>query len=170
MIGNITTTLPEKLVAYLRPGAPALLPATDRPMWNGAPLPGRLLLIADQGYGDAIMFARYLPWALARAPDAVVAASADLHKLLQAIHPGLTLIAHWGDVPDFAAWCPLSSLPLLHGTTEATIPAPIPYLRPDPARSAAWRSATSRERRRNSASVLMAISSSAGFMAGLAAR
>lgn len=121
------------------PGAPALLPATDRPMWNGAPLPGRLLLIADQGYGDAIMFARYLPWALARAPDAVVAASADLHPLLQAIHPGLTLIAHWGDVPDFAAWCPLSSLPLLHGTTAATIPAAIPYLRPDPARSAAWR-------------------------------
>ena len=104
-----------------------------------APLPGRLLLIADQGYGDAIMFARYLPWALARAPDAVVAASADLHPLLHAIHLGLTLIAHWGEVPDFAAWCPLSSLPLLHGTTAATIPAAIHYLRPDPARSAAWR-------------------------------
>ena len=25
MIGNITPTLPEKLVGYLRPGAPALL-------------------------------------------------------------------------------------------------------------------------------------------------
>ena len=25
MIGNITTTLPQKLVGYLRPGAPALL-------------------------------------------------------------------------------------------------------------------------------------------------
>jgi hypothetical protein len=137
--GDFAQGWPEYEWRWRIPGAPSLLPATDRPMWNGAPLPGRLLLIADQGYGDAIMFARYLPWALARAPDAVVAASADLHKLLLAIDPGLTLIADWGEVPDFAAWCPLSSLPLLRGTTAATIPAPIPYLRPDPARSAAWR-------------------------------
>lgn len=119
-------------------GAAPPLPDTDRPMWNGAPLAAPLLLIADQGYGDAIMFARYLPWALARAPDAVVAASAELHPLLHAIQPGLRLVSRWEDVPGFAAWCPFSSLPLLHGTTLETIPAAIPYLRPDPARQAAW--------------------------------
>ena len=122
------------------PGAPAPLPATDRPMWNGAALGGRLLLVADQGYGDAIMFARYLPWALARAPDAAVAASAELHPLLHAIRPGLEIAARWEDVPGFAAWCPFSSLPLLHGTRLDTIPAAIPYLHPDPARAAAWQS------------------------------
>lgn len=128
------------------PGAAPLLPAPllpvpvppdGRPLWNGDALADRLLLVADQGYGDAIMFARYLPWALARAPQAVLAASAELHPLLAALQPGLRLVANWQDVPDHAAYCPLSSLPLLHGTRLETIPPPT-ALRPDPARRAAW--------------------------------
>jgi Flp pilus assembly protein TadD len=136
--GDFAAGWPEYEWRWRIQGAPAPLPETDRPMWNGAPIAAPLLLVADQGYGDAIMFARYLPWVLARAPGAVVAASAELHPLLRAIQPGLALVDRWEDVPGFAAWCPFSSLPLLHGTTLETIPAAIPYLRPDPARAAAW--------------------------------
>lgn len=142
--GDYARGWPEYEWRWSIPGAPAPLPDTDRSQWarlqwDGTAMPGTLLLVADQGYGDAVMFARYLPWALARAPHAMMAASPELHPLLAAIRPGLALHGQWEDVPAFDAWCPLSSLPLLHGTRLATIPGPVPYLPADPARAAAWR-------------------------------
>jgi hypothetical protein len=41
-----------------------------------------LLLIADQGYGDAIQFARYIPWAAARCHDVAVACSVELRPVV----------------------------------------------------------------------------------------
>jgi len=59
------------------------MPPTDRPQWDGGPLPGgRLLLVADQGYGDVIQFARYIPWAAQRCPDIAVACSVELHPVI----------------------------------------------------------------------------------------
>jgi hypothetical protein len=137
--GDFARGWPEYEWRWRLPTAPAPVPHTDRPQWNGTAMAGTLLLVADQGYGDAVMFARYLPWALARAPGAVMAASPELHPLLAAIRPGLTLHGRWEDVPAFDAWCPLSSLPLLHGTRLETIPGRAPYLQADSARAASWR-------------------------------
>ena len=120
--------------------APQLLPSTDKPQWDGEKLPqGRtLLLIADQGYGDVIQFARYIPWAAARCPLPALACSRELHPLMRQ-QPGLgQLFDHWERAPEFAAYCPLSSLPRLAGTRLGTIPCRIPYIRPDPAAIARW--------------------------------
>lgn len=119
--------------------APKLLPPTDRPQWDGTPLPnGRLLLIADQGYGDVIQFARYIPWAAQRCPDIAVACSSEIRAVV-AQQPGVgATFDHWENQPDFAAYCPLSGLPRLAGTTMRTIPAPVPYLRADPQKVASW--------------------------------
>jgi tetratricopeptide (TPR) repeat protein len=122
------------------PGVPPLLPPSDRPRWDGVPLgPGeRLLLIADQGYGDAIQFARYIPWAAARCHDLAVASSVELDPVVAQL-PGVGhIFNHWDAAPDFAAHCPLSSLPRLAGTRLDSVPAPIPYLRPDEANFARW--------------------------------
>jgi tetratricopeptide (TPR) repeat protein len=119
---------------------PALLPPSDRPQWDGRPLgPGEtLLLIADQGYGDAIQFARYIPWAAARCRDVAVACSVELQPVVAQL-PGIgRLFADWQNAPEFAAFCPLSSLPRLAGTRLDTIPAPIPYLRADERKFADW--------------------------------
>ena len=125
--------------------APKLLPPTDRPQWDGTPLPnGRLLLIADQGYGDVIQFARYIPWAAHHCPEIAMACSSEIRPVVTQ-QPGVgQTFDHWDNQPDFAAYCALSSLPRLAGTTLETIPAPIPYLRADPEKVAFWADRLSR--------------------------
>jgi len=120
--------------------APPLLPSIDRPQWDGAPLPdATLLLIADQGFGDAIQFCRYVPWVCARCHHVVVVADPILHPLIRQMHPALELVDRWDRCPPFTAYCPLSGLPRLHGTTLDTIPGTVPYLRADPAQTRIWR-------------------------------
>ena len=127
-------------IAGAAPLLPPLLPQNNRPHWDGAPLPGAtLLLIADQGFGDSIQFCRYIPWVCARCPQVIVVADPLMHPVIRQTHPGLELVGHWDRCPPFDAYCPLSGLPRLHGTTLDTIPSMVPYLHADPARTAAWR-------------------------------
>jgi Flp pilus assembly protein TadD len=138
--GEFAEGLREYEWRYRIAGAPPLLPPNNRPHWDGAPLPdATLLLIADQGFGDSIQFCRYIPWVCARCPKVVVVADPLMHPLIRQLHPALELVGHWDRCPPFAAYCPLSGLPRLHGTTLDTIPGKVPYLHADPARTAAWR-------------------------------
>ena len=118
----------------------ATLPAMTSAPWNGMRIPtGRLLLVGDQGYGDTIQFARYIPMAVDRCQELIIGCSAEMGPLLSTI-PGVTQYCHrWNDVPGHAAHCRLSSLPYLFRTRMDTIPAAIPYLKADPARIAHWR-------------------------------
>jgi Tfp pilus assembly protein PilF len=120
--------------------APPLMPNTDRAQWDGAPLPERdtLLLIADQGYGDVIQFSRYIPWAAQRCSGIAIACSRELQSAIAQLHPSAKIFDHWDDAPEFAAWLPLSGLPRLAATRLDTIPASVPYLKADPAKTAAW--------------------------------
>jgi Tfp pilus assembly protein PilF len=122
------------------PGAPPLLPPTDRPAWDGAPLPnGTLLLICDQGFGDMIQFARYIPAAAERCRTLVLACSAEMQPIIGQ-QPGIAgCFDHWQRVPPFDAYCSLSSLPRLFGTDGATIPAPGARVTADPAKAERWR-------------------------------
>jgi tetratricopeptide (TPR) repeat protein len=120
--------------------AEGMLPKTDKPQWDGGNLPeGRLLIVADQGFGDCIQFGRYIPWAAERAPKPVLACSGDLVPILRQI-PGLgRIVTRWETTGEFDAYMPLSGMPRIAGTTLETIPAAVPYLHPDPAKIAAWR-------------------------------
>ncbi len=125
---------------YKIPGAPPLMPATKMTQWQGSPLPHeRLLLIGDQGYGDVIMFGRYIGWAMQRCPQMTVACSPEMHAIVAQLAPGAHLATRWEDCPPYAAFCPLSGLPRLAGTTLETIPTQVPYLATDPALVAGWR-------------------------------
>ncbi|PPQ33307.1 glycosyltransferase family 9 protein [Rhodopila globiformis] len=118
----------------------ATMPAMTSAPWNGMRIPnGRLLLVGDQGYGDTIQFARYIPMAAKRCQELILGCSAEMAPLLANI-PGVKQYCHrWADVPGHAAHCRLSSLPYLFHTRLDTIPAGIPYLKADPARVAHWR-------------------------------
>lgn len=118
----------------------ATMPAMTSATWNGMRIPtGRLLLVGDQGYGDTIQFARYIPMAAARCQELILGCSAEMGPLLENI-PGVAKYCHrWTDVPGHAAHCRLSSLPYLFRTQMDTIPSQVPYLKANPSRIAHWR-------------------------------
>jgi hypothetical protein len=125
---------------YQIPGAPPLMPKTERPQWDGRPLPNeRLLLIGDQGYGDVIMFGRLIKWAMQRCPIVTVACSPEMQGIVAQLAPGAHLASRWEDCPPYAAFCPLSGLPRFAGTTLDSIPVSVPYLAADPVLVQAWR-------------------------------
>ena len=126
---------------YQIPGAQPLMPKSEQPQWDGRILgPGQpLLLVGDQGFGDVIMFARYVDWARSRATEVILACSAEVEPTLARMFPGLRLVTRWDLIGPFACYCPFSGLPRLHGTRLDTIPSPGPYLAADPARAALWR-------------------------------
>jgi Flp pilus assembly protein TadD len=123
-------------------GVPPLLPVAlqrGRSQWGGSSLGnGRLLLIGDQGFGDVIQFSRYIPWALAKGQPTTLATSNEMAPVMRRMFPDLPIATNWADCTMFAAYCPLSGLPRLHGTRLDTIlpPLPIPV---DPERGALWR-------------------------------
>ncbi len=125
---------------FQMPDAAPLLPKTDRPHWDGAPIAdGRLLLIADQGFGDVIQFSRYIPWARERCPDLMLACGDELFSLLKHNFPWLPLTRRLEPIEPFSAFCPLSGLPRLHGTTLGTLRAKPPLIHAAPDRVAAWK-------------------------------
>ena len=110
------------------------------PLWDGSPLAGRTILVhAEQGLGDTLQFARYLPLVAASAGRLLVECqSPSLRPLLERI-PGVAAVFAMGEeLPPFDLQVPLLSLPRLCGTTLETIPAQLPYLEPDPARLSLW--------------------------------
>ena len=124
---------------YQIPGAQPLMPPTTRKQWDGKAVPGsRLLLVADQGFGDVFMFARYVDWVRTLAPDLMIACSNELRAMLTRMFPDIPNFTRWDIIPDYACFCPFSGLPRLHGTRLDNIPVSIPYIVPDPERVQPW--------------------------------
>lgn len=115
----------------------------------GAPVAGRtILVLAEQGLGDCIMFARYIPVLAERGARVLLACSPELNPMFARI-PGIAqLLSPPSEQPmaklnllalAFDAWVPLLSLPLHTGEHAIEPFANVPYLRPDESRIAHWR-------------------------------
>lgn len=114
------------------------------PAWNGASsLHGkRILLWAEQGYGDTIQFMRYVLQMRQAGAQVVLEVPAALLTLAHSL-PGaheIEIIAAGDAVPMVDVQLPLMSLPLVCNTDLRQIPAPVPYLGAEPARVAQWES------------------------------
>jgi Tfp pilus assembly protein PilF len=122
------------------------LPRITSAPWNGMRIPGgKILLIGDQGYGDTIQFARYIPMVAERCEQVILGCSAEMAPLLARI-PGVGVCCHrWNEIPGHAAHTRLSSLAGLFHARLETIPNKVPYLTPDPARVAGWAERLDRE-------------------------
>lgn len=106
------------------------------PEWDGGDLVGkRLLVLAEQGLGDAIMFARYAAVLRARGADVTIACDPRLVPLLK---QAANVVPNGRQLPEHDLWVDQMSLPLHCGTTLDTIPSPAPYLSADPGAVARW--------------------------------
>jgi tetratricopeptide (TPR) repeat protein len=116
-------------------------PVFDRPMWHGERnLQGKtILLVGEQGMGDAIQFVRYAPLVAALGAKVLLRVHPSLTCLMTSV-PGVShVIADGALLPDFDLYCPLMSLPEAFATELATIPGGVPYIQPPAERIAKWR-------------------------------
>lgn len=115
---------------------PAELP---RPRWDGGPLGGKTILLhAEQGLGDVLQFARYVPLVAARGGRVTLCAPQNLARLFASLEGVERFVPAGAPVSGFDVHAPLLSLPLAFATTLDTVPAAVPYLHADAALTSAW--------------------------------
>lgn len=128
--------VPPKVTLRKNGGAPTDIPRT----WRGPP-PKKLLVLSEQGMGDTIQFARFLPRLLESGVDLQVVVPQRVIGLLRTLDPCPPLLA--GEMPGSLAsvenWATMMDLPHMLGLKEEDYLAREPYLSPDPARIEHWR-------------------------------
>ena len=96
-----------------------------------------VIIHAEQGVGDTLQFARFIPLAGALA-RVVVACPPSLKVLLETL-PNVAEVAVGKPVPRYDKHCPLMSLPAILGIGVERFAGSVPYLRADPATVSIWR-------------------------------
>jgi tetratricopeptide (TPR) repeat protein len=128
---------------FRRRGAHRVYPhRLSSPRWRGEPFPGRCLLVhAEQGMGDVLQFARFLPLVKQLGGRVILEAHAPLLPVLESMNSVDALIAFDKSRPPQIAHdvhIPLLSLPALFAPTPESIPDHVPYLGADAAKVKDW--------------------------------
>jgi tetratricopeptide (TPR) repeat protein len=97
----------------------------------GAAIAGKVVLIAaEQGFGDALQFARFLPILARMGATVIVECQPELAALF-AVMPSVTqVVEKHAALPAYDLWAPMMSLAWLLGVHWKTLPAPPAYLAP----------------------------------------
>jgi Tfp pilus assembly protein PilF len=115
----------------------ALPPALPR--WRGEALEGkRIVLDADQGLGDTIMFARFVASVRERGGRAILWAQRALAELFSSLQGLERFVPRDDPVPEAEVWFPLVDLPAVLGRGAARGPWSDSYLSAAPERVARW--------------------------------
>jgi tetratricopeptide (TPR) repeat protein len=125
---------------WKRSGAASTRQNFHRPLWLGeTPLGSRTILLhAEQGLGDTLMFARYVGLLARAGAKVVLEVHPELKALMSRLRGCAAVIGRGEPRPAHDVHCPLGSLPLALKTTPASVPDETPYLTADPARMAHW--------------------------------
>jgi lipoprotein NlpI len=104
----------------------------DKPVWDGKDLGGKTILLhAEQGYGDMIEWARFIPLVKQRgAGKVIVECQTGLLRLLATVDGVDEMLIKAHKPPHFDVYYPLLSLPKMFGVTMETLPNTVPYLGP----------------------------------------
>jgi tetratricopeptide (TPR) repeat protein len=108
--------------------------------WQGESLAGKHVYVqAEQGFGDTLHFARYIPLLAARAGKVTLRVHQQLVALLRESLTGITVLGDRGDPGPYDCDTVLLSLPRLLRTRLETIPVDLPYLRSPAQVALRWR-------------------------------
>ncbi len=109
----------------------------SQPLWDGSELKGKTILIhQEQGFGDMIHFARFIPLVKAKGGTIVVETHPELARLFSAIEGVGQVVNTGAELPKFDVYAPMMSLAGILGITLETIPADVPYIKPPDAHAA----------------------------------
>ncbi|PZQ64174.1 MAG: hypothetical protein DI570_06390 [Phenylobacterium zucineum] len=112
----------------------ALLPRATAPLpeWRGEPLAGkRILIIAEQGLGDQVLWARFVPLLRGQAAEVGLAVARFLVPLFDGLADRVFNAQSFEDMP-YDVWASMGSVPRWLGAGPADVTAP--YIsRPIPA-------------------------------------
>ena len=117
---------------------------TFLPRWRGESVDKHsdsLIIYPEQGFGDAIQFARYVFLAAEKFKQVRLYTRASLYSLFERSFGGVVdIVSEFSghSEANFTHHCPILSLPLAFATTLDSIPAKTPYLFVDPVRAQQW--------------------------------
>ncbi len=138
--GRLREGWPQYEFRWLQEPLLSLRARFGKPVWSGQDLRGRTILLrSEQGVGDVIQFIRYAPYVKALGATVILQLRKNIGELAKSF-PGVDGIVAPGEpLPHFDFYVPLMTLPMVFGTDVDTIPARVPYLRPQADRIARWR-------------------------------
>ena len=108
--------------------------------WRGEqPIEGKTILLHnEQGFGDTIQFARYVPLVAELGATVVLEVQPALKRLFTGVKGAVIVIGEGEELPAFDLHCPLPSLPLAFNTRLETIPSNGPYVFASEGRMKTW--------------------------------
>ena len=111
----------------------------DSPVWVGEELNGESVLItAEQGFGDAIQFARFAQHIAARGGRPVWQAPPPLAPLIKTANGMTDVVLPDDDLAEFDYHIPMFDLLGALNIGPADLPGPNPYIEVDPKRMQTW--------------------------------
>lgn len=126
---------------WLKPDFTSPLRHKNTPIWDGSQLHGRTILLhAEQGFGDAIQFVRYVPLVARCGGNIILECHPQLVSLFNGVDGVKVVVPFGSPLPPFNCQAPLLSLPHIFGTTLQNVPSDCPYLTVSAECSKKWRS------------------------------
>lgn len=98
----------------------------------------RILVYAEQGYGDFIQFCRFVPMLKDMGAEVILETPVKLIPLIRSLNPQCCIVTPRSTLPAIDYHCALMSLPFLLKTTVNTIPNKSQYLKVDTAQLDKW--------------------------------
>lgn len=140
-LGDWSRGLRELESRWTVPPLNAVRIKTAAPLWLGqTSLVGKTLLVHhEQGYGDTLQCARYIPRLIALGAKVVFAVPPALRTLMRTSFDGVQVISVTEAIPEHDLHCPLMSLLLAFNVTPEGLAGEGPYLTADAALARAWR-------------------------------